>query len=219
MADAITDRTRLLFICNPNNPTGTTNSADEVRRLLERVPDDVLVVVDEAYIEFVERPDYPDLLAELGAGRTQYHSAAHLRQDLRAGRPAPRLRLWRARADRATWSALARPSTSTRWPRLPVWPRWRTTSTSRAAARMPPPAARCSCASCGRSASSRFPSETNFVAVHVGDDMAVTAALMDHGFTINPLSSWGLPGFIRISFGTDDQNARFLEALRTVLRS
>src|SRR6185295_9443630 len=69
MPDAITDRTRLLFLCNPNNPTGTTNSAAEVKRLLERVPEDVLVVVDEAYVEFVERPDYPDLLAELGAGR------------------------------------------------------------------------------------------------------------------------------------------------------
>ena len=48
--------------------------------------------------------------------------------------------------------------------------------------------------------------------------MAVTSALMDHGFTVNPLSSWGLPGHIRISFGTDDENARFFVALRTVLR-
>src|SRR6185295_20200107 len=70
LAEAITERTRLLFLCNPNNPTGTTNSAAEVKRLLERVPEEVLVVVDEAYIEFVERPDYPDLLAELGLGRT-----------------------------------------------------------------------------------------------------------------------------------------------------
>src|SRR4029079_552686 len=70
MADAITDRTRLLFLCNPNNPTGTTNSAAQIERLLKRVPDDVLVVVDEAYIEFVEQPDYPNLLAELGADRT-----------------------------------------------------------------------------------------------------------------------------------------------------
>src|SRR5262249_18753097 len=54
MADAVTERTRLLFVCNPNNPTGTTNSPAEVARLLARVPEDVLVVVDEAYIEFVE---------------------------------------------------------------------------------------------------------------------------------------------------------------------
>ena len=62
------------------------------------------------------------------------------------------------------------------------------------------------------------PSNTNFVAVHVGDDMVVTSALMDHGFTVNPLAGWGLPGHIRISFGTDDENARFFAALRNVLR-
>src|SRR4051812_35965490 len=73
MAAAVTDRTRLLFLCNPNNPTGTINSAAEVSRLLTRVPDDVLVVVDEAYIEFVDQPDYPDLLSalrDLGAGKS-----------------------------------------------------------------------------------------------------------------------------------------------------
>jgi histidinol-phosphate aminotransferase len=66
---------------------------------------------------------------------------------------------------------------------------------------------------------SPLPSETNFVAVHVGDDMALTAALMDQGFTVNPLSSWGLPGFIRISFGTDEENERFFQTLRTVVRA
>jgi histidinol-phosphate aminotransferase len=69
MAQAITDRTRLLLVCNPNNPTGTASSAAELARLLEQVPEDVLVVVDEAYAEFVDRPDYPDLAAELRAGR------------------------------------------------------------------------------------------------------------------------------------------------------
>ncbi|HEU5012301.1 MAG TPA: aminotransferase class I/II-fold pyridoxal phosphate-dependent enzyme, partial [Roseiflexaceae bacterium] len=57
MADAVTDRTRLIFVCNPNNPTGTTNTTDEVMRFLQRVPEDVLVVMDEAYIEFVEQAD------------------------------------------------------------------------------------------------------------------------------------------------------------------
>jgi histidinol-phosphate aminotransferase len=69
MADAVTERTRLLFLCNPNNPTGTISTADQVRRLLDRMPEHVLVVADEAYIEFVERADYPDLLAELRGGR------------------------------------------------------------------------------------------------------------------------------------------------------
>jgi histidinol-phosphate aminotransferase len=60
MADAITDRTRLVFVCNPNNPTGTTVGRGAVNRFLERVPSDLLVVFDEAYREFVTAPDYPD---------------------------------------------------------------------------------------------------------------------------------------------------------------
>ena len=56
MADAITDRTRLLFLCNPNNPTGTMVQADEVERLMARVPAHVVVVFDEAYYEYVRHP-------------------------------------------------------------------------------------------------------------------------------------------------------------------
>lgn len=53
MADAVTDRTRLIFVCNPNNPTGTAISGADLERFLDRVPQDVLVVLDEAYREFV----------------------------------------------------------------------------------------------------------------------------------------------------------------------
>ncbi|MGW4115072.1 histidinol-phosphate transaminase [Actinosynnema sp. NPDC004786] len=60
MADAITPATRLVFVCNPNNPTGTASRRDEIERFLERVPSDVLVVLDEAYREFVDDPEVPD---------------------------------------------------------------------------------------------------------------------------------------------------------------
>jgi histidinol-phosphate aminotransferase len=217
MANAITERTRLLFLCNPNNPTGTTNGAAEISRLLKRVPDDILVVVDEAYIEFVERADYPDLLADLRGGRknivllrtfAKIYGLAGLRLGYAFGAPEVIGYLERAR------------------------PTFNVNSIAQAAglaaleddehvARSRENAAAC------RALFMRelqaldlepVPSDTNFVAVHVGDDMAIAAALMDHGFTINPLSGWGLPGFIRISFGTDAENARFFEAFRTVLR-
>ncbi|MFF3216347.1 histidinol-phosphate transaminase [Streptomyces sp. NPDC002886] len=60
MASAITERTRLVFVCNPNNPTGTIVRRAELERFLDRVPPDVLVVLDEAYIEFVRDGDFPD---------------------------------------------------------------------------------------------------------------------------------------------------------------
>lgn len=63
MAAAVTDRTRLVLVCSPNNPTGTVVGAAELDRLLQQVPDDVLVVVDEAYVEMVRDPRAADGLA------------------------------------------------------------------------------------------------------------------------------------------------------------
>jgi histidinol-phosphate aminotransferase len=218
LADAVTDRTRLLFVCNPNNPTGTSNGSEEVRRLLDRVPDDVLVVVDEAYIEFVERPDYPDLLAELRGGRqnlvllrtfAKIHGLAGLRLGYAFGHPEIMGYVERARPT-FNVNALAQAAG------LAALEDTEHVARSRAHA------AKCRVQFTGEFRAlglEPLPSQTNFVAVRVGDDMAVTAALMDHGFTVNPLSSWGLPGFIRVSFGTDAQNTRFFEAFRTVLQA
>src|SRR6188768_318243 len=63
MAAAITPRTRMVLICTPNNPTGTVVGDSELEVFLEQVPSDVLVVIDEAYLEFVTAPDSPDALA------------------------------------------------------------------------------------------------------------------------------------------------------------
>lgn len=69
MAEAVTPRTKLLFVCNPNNPTGTMVSADEVEQLMARVPEHVIVVFDEAYFEYVRRSDFPDSMAYVKQGR------------------------------------------------------------------------------------------------------------------------------------------------------
>jgi histidinol-phosphate aminotransferase len=69
MAERITPKTKIVFIANPNNPTGTMNTKAEMDRFLARVPDHVLVAVDEAYFEYVTRADYPDSLDSLRDGR------------------------------------------------------------------------------------------------------------------------------------------------------
>jgi histidinol-phosphate aminotransferase len=217
MAQAVTDRTRLLFVCNPNNPTGTTNRADEVARLLARVPEDVLVVMDEAYIEFVDRAGYPDLLAELRAGRrnlvllrtfAKIYGLAGMRVGYAFGHPEVIGYIDRARptfnvnalGQVAALAALDDEEHVVRSRNHAAACRELFLRELRTLGLQP------------------IPSQTNFVAVHVGDDAGIAAALMDHGFTINPLTGWGLPGYIRISFGTDDENTRFLAALRDVLQ-
>ena len=69
MAGAVTPRTKLLFVCNPNNPTGTMVSATDVDALMAKVPAHVIVVFDEAYCEYVRNPQFPDSLGYVRRGR------------------------------------------------------------------------------------------------------------------------------------------------------
>lgn len=69
MAKAVTGKAKLIFVANPNNPTGTMNTKDEVEDFLADVPQDVLVVFDEAYYEYIDRQDYPQTIDYLREGR------------------------------------------------------------------------------------------------------------------------------------------------------
>ena len=70
MLDAITSRTKLVYVCHPNNPTGTMNTRAELDAYFDAVPDHVVTVLDQAYFEYIDDPDYPDGIAEyLEAGR------------------------------------------------------------------------------------------------------------------------------------------------------
>ena len=69
MADALTPQTKLLFLCNPNNPTGTMVSKAEVEQFMARVPDHVVVVFDEAYFEYVRSSEFPDAMIYVKQGR------------------------------------------------------------------------------------------------------------------------------------------------------
>ena len=91
MAAAITDRTRLIFVCNPNNPTGTVVHPAELDRVPRPGARRLLVVLDEAYASTSATPAVPDSF-ELDRDR-QRRRAAHLLQGLRPGRPAGRLRV------------------------------------------------------------------------------------------------------------------------------
>ncbi len=69
MLEAVGPRTKIVYVCLPNNPTGTTNTRAELDTYFERVPEHVLTVLDQAYFEYIDDPDYPDGLDDLKAGR------------------------------------------------------------------------------------------------------------------------------------------------------
>ena len=85
-------RTKIVYVCQPNNPTGTMNTRDELDAFFERVPADVLAVVDQAYFEYIDRPDYPDAVERVHEARPARRRAAHVLEDLRARRAPGRLR-------------------------------------------------------------------------------------------------------------------------------
>ncbi|MFQ3661369.1 MAG: histidinol-phosphate transaminase [Chloroflexaceae bacterium] len=218
MAAAITPRTRLVFVCNPNNPTGTAVNADTVFAFVRRVPEDVLIVMDEAYVEFAAGPDYPDLLPEIRAGRpnlillrtfAKIYGLAGLRLGYAYGHSEVIAYLERARptfnvnllAQIAGLAALEDDEHVARSREYADSCRAFFMRELQALGLRP------------------IPSRTNFVAVPVGDDAAVSEALSARGFTVTPLAGWGLPGVIRVSFGTEEQNRGFMAALREVVNS
>lgn len=69
MAAAINEKTKLVYICNPNNPTGTMMTKEEIESFMEKVPESVIVIMDEAYYEYVTSSDYPDTLPYVKEGR------------------------------------------------------------------------------------------------------------------------------------------------------
>ncbi|MCS6887824.1 MAG: histidinol-phosphate transaminase [Chloroflexus sp.] len=216
MAAAITPRTRLVFVCNPNNPTGTTVGAAELLAFIEQIPNDTLIVVDEAYIEFVTRPDFPNLLPLIRGGRdnllllrtfAKIHGLAGLRLGYAFGAPDLIAYLERARpvfnvnalAQIAGLAALDDTGHLER--SLAHAARSRAVLTD----------------GLRELGLTVIPGETNFVAVAVTDDQAIATALAQRGVLVTPLSGWGLPGWIRISFGTDEENYACIAALRAIL--
>lgn len=218
MADAITSRTRLVFVCNPNNPTGTTVSAAALQAFLTRVPDDVLIVVDEAYVEFVPEAERPDLLAEIRQGRqnlivlrtfAKIYGLAGLRLGYAFGAAEVIDYLDRVRtifnvnvlAQVAGAAALHDTEHLDQVRAHAEKARDRFSSELQALGLEP------------------VPSATNFMAFRVPyADSAVAAGLLARGVAVNPLGGWGLPNHVRVSFGTDEENELFFVALGEVVR-
>jgi histidinol-phosphate aminotransferase len=218
MVDAVDERTRMVVLVNPNNPTGTRFTRDDLERYLARAPRDVLTILDEAYFEFVDEPDHPNGLDYLDGDvpllvfRTfsKIHSLAGVRVGFGFGPPELINHLDRVR------------------------PPFNVTSVAQAAAlaalgdeehlRASRDLARSETAFLTEELSRRGwimgKTWTNFVfgrAPLRGDPL--TEGLMRRGFIVRPLTGWGLEDcFFRLSHGTREQNLAFLAALDEVTR-
>ena len=215
IAAAVGPRTRIVFLANPNNPTGTIFRRREWERFIAKLPPSVVVVVDQAYCEYVDDESYPVLLDELGSRpalvllRTfsKIYGLAGLRIGYALGDPEVIAIVARLRqpfnvnslAQVAALAALDDDEHVERSRRV-------NTEIRLALAK-------------GLSALglSHLPSQANFVLVDVGDGAAVTAAMLRRGVIVRPMDAYGMPSKIRITCGTAEQNERALAALAEAL--
>lgn len=209
MRAAITPRTKLVFVCSPNNPTGTANTAEELLAFARSVPEHVVVVIDEAYAEYVENA--PDLRPLLSEGRTvvclrtfsKIYGLASLRIGYGYAAAGTAALLNRVRqpfnvnaiAQAAAVAALDDDDFANR------------------------------CARDNRAGLAQLaagftalgwefiPSEANFIAVRVGYAGEIFNALQRRGLIVRTLQPYGMPEWLRVTVGTAEQNERLLVEL------
>jgi histidinol-phosphate aminotransferase len=218
MLDAITARTKLVYLCLPNNPTGTTNSRAQVDAFLDRVPEHVLTVLDQAYFEYIDDPEYPDGVAEyFRAGRrvfvlrtfSKIFGLAGLRVGYGIGSAEVTTELAKVRrafdvAATAQAGALASLSDTAELER-----RRRANAEGRAQLEE---------ILRGHGLEPAGPAVANFLYVETGGDGRVLFdQLLRQGVIVRPLGGFGAPGAIRVTVGTAEENDFFGVALGHVL--
>jgi len=217
LLEAITPRTKLAFVATPNNPTGTMTSRAELDAWFERVPEHVLTVVDQAYAEYIDHPDYPDAIAEYAdAGHrvlvlrtfSKIYGLAGMRVGYGVG-PEPvitaigKLRRAFDVSSAAQDAALASLDDETELARR--------RDVNRAAMTALEQALR------GNGLEPVTPAVANFLFVETGEDAgALNEALLRRGVIVRPMGPFGAPGGLRITAGTADEIAFFAEQLAAV---
>jgi histidinol-phosphate aminotransferase len=216
--EAIAPRTKLIYLCDPNNPTGTMNTKAELDGFLERVPERVLVVIDQAYFEYIDRPDYPDAVERyVRPGRralvlrtfSKIYGLAGLRVGYAVGPPDVIAAMTKTRrpfdvtttAQVAALASLDDPGEIAGRRTLNEEGLARLAATLREHGLEPAAGA-----------------VANFLYVDTGEDSRpLYDRLLREGVIVRPLHGFGAPTAIRVSVGTPDENDFFAAALGRVL--
>lgn len=212
MARALTARTRVVFVCNPNNPTGTSVGAEAFDRFAEALPDDVVLVIDEAYVEYARRPDLPDALAWVrrrpATAVLRTFSKIYGLAGLRVGYGVMDAELagWLERARHpfnvgllAEEGALAALGDAEHVAR---------------ARRTNDEGARYLADELAGLGVETWPTDANFLLARTGEGSY--DALLREGVIVRPMAGFGLPDVVRITIGTAEENARLVKAVQTL---
>lgn len=215
IGEAMTPKTRIVFLANPNNPTGTIYRKREWERFLDRVPENTLLIADEAYFEYVSDPEYPNSLSYHRKGRailtfrtfSKLYGLAGLRIGYAIGDRSLVDLMHRVRQPfnvnaAAQWAALAalddRDHVS------------ETLRVNREGMDYLEP-------ELSRLGLETLPSHANFILVKVKNGEEVFHQLMSRGVIVRPMGGYDLPEHIRVTVGTMEENKRFINALESIL--
>ncbi len=217
MADAVGERTRVVFVANPNNPTGTWLPAADLRAFLRAMPGHVIVVVDEAYVEYAVADDYQSAMAwvsefpNLLVSRTfsKAYGLAGLRVGYSVSHPLVADLLNRVRQP-FNVNSLALVGAAAALDDGEFIARSREVNLA---------GLRQLHEGLGALGLPVLPSAANFLCVNMGQPgRPLFESLLRQGVIVRPVDNYGLPDYLRVTVGTESENARFLDALATVLR-
>lgn len=213
MAKACTDKTKEIFVTNPNNPTGTLASQEEIDEFMELVPEHVIVCFDEAYYEFLDTP--PDTVKYIREGRnvvvlrtfSKIQGLAALRVGYGITTPEIAEVLNRTRqpfnvnalAQAGALAGLEDTAHQEKTKKITDEGRELLQSTFQ------------------ELGIEYVPSYANFVMLKVGDADRVFVEMQKKGVIIRSMTSYNLPEWIRVTIGTEEQNQRFIQVLNEVL--
>ncbi|GIO06868.1 histidinol-phosphate aminotransferase [Brevibacillus reuszeri] len=216
MAAAINEQTRVVWVCNPNNPSGTIVTTSELEAFMKKVPKDVLVVLDEAYYEYVVDPEYPQTIPMLA----EYPNMIILRTFSKIYGLAT-LRIGYGVASEELVSQLEH-----------VREPFNTGALGQVAARaaLKDQEFVISCRERNREGVKQFtdrfdewglsyyPTQTNFILVDLKQDSdAVFKKLLSQGIIVRSGNALGFPGYQRITVGTKEQNEKILTVLQEIV--
>jgi histidinol-phosphate aminotransferase len=220
MASAIDDNTRLVFLGNPNNPTGTIYRKAEWRRFLERVPERVVIVADEAYFEFVRDPDYPDSMQDQDEHQGGQRMLVTLRTfskifglaGLRVGYSVARRDVTRL------LNSVRQPFNITSLGLVAVEAGLDDHEHVRRTLEVNASGMAYLEGEFRRLSLPFLPSQANFILVEVGEGRAIYEKLLREGVIVRPMNGYGLPHHVRVSVGLMDENRRMVAALERAMR-
>ncbi len=216
MLAAITPETKLVFVANPNNPTGTVVRNDALDRFMDRLPPHVVAVLDEAYVELLPREEQPDSFRYVREGRPVFvlrtfsktYGLAGLRIGYAAA-PAEGVRLLNRVRQPFNVNAMAQAAA------LAALDDDEYVERTRAAVREGLAFLRRELMGLGLEC---VPSVANFLLVKVGRGRELFEALSSKGVIIRPMDAYGLPDHVRITVGTMSENERCARAIAECLR-